>query len=144
MQLTKHTDISLRVMMHLALISGEKVTIKEVSEIYRLSKHHLMKVVNKLAALGFITSAQGRGGGISSAKPPSEITVGAIVRAMEPSLNLIDCEANDCPIINVCSLSNILADASEIFLKYLDSYTIEDLIHNRIQILDLLSVTDAS
>jgi len=134
MQLTKYTDISLRVMMHLAIIGDELSTINEVSELYNVSKNHLMKVVNKLATLGYVKSAQGRGGGISLAVSAKEIGVGDIVRAMESSLNVIDCEKAKCPIRSACFLKRVLTEASSVFLKSLDQYTIADLVRNKPQL----------
>ena len=67
MQLTKLTDLSLRVLMHLALDPDELGTVKAIAEHYNVSRHHLVKVVHKLVRLGYLRSTRGRGGGISLA-----------------------------------------------------------------------------
>ncbi len=138
MQLTKHTDLSLRVMMHLAINTSELSTIKDISEKYNISKNHLMKVVNKLASLGYIESTQGRGGGISLAVMPEEIVVGDIVRAMEVTLDIIDCSGSQCPLLPACLLKGVLNEATTAFLKVLDQYTIADLVRNKPQLLKLV------
>lgn len=140
MQLTKYTDLSLRVMMHLAIRDdGSLATIKEVSELYNVSRNHMVKVVHNLATLGYIDSTAGRNGGIKLAVPAHEIVVGDIVRAVEPSLHLIDCESQKCPITSACLLKEALDESMKAFLKVLDSYTISDLVRNKVQLLRLIS-----
>lgn len=138
MQLTKHTDLSLRVLMYLAITDDELSTIKEISERYCVSRNHLMKVVNRLATLGYIKSSQGRGGGIALALPAEEIAVGDIVRAMEQTLNMIDCEGTGCPLTPACLLKGVLNEAATAFLKSLDGYSIADLVKNRPQLIRLI------
>ena len=138
MQLTKYTDLSLRVMMHLAVKGGESSTIREIAEIYKVSRNHLVKVVHNLATMGYIHSTQGRGGGITLAVDSSEIVVGDIVRAVEPSLCLIDCEKQECPLNSACLLKEALDQAIAAFLKTLDGYTVQDLVRNKVQLLRLI------
>ncbi len=119
MQLTKYTDLSLRVLMHLAIIDDERSTIQDISSYYNVSKNHLMKVVHQLASLGYVRSTQGRGGGISLAISAGKISVGEIVRKMEPSLEPIDCDKSGCTIRSVCLLKGILNEASVVFIHVL-------------------------
>jgi len=139
MQLTKYTDLSLRVMMHLALEPEKLGTIKDISERYRVSRNHLVKVVHKLATLGYIESVKGRGGGIRLAMPANEINVGEVVRLTENTLVLIDCEGSGCPLTPSCLLKRALDDATHAFLKTLDQYAIADLVRNRTQLIRLIS-----
>ena len=63
MRLTKHTDIALRVMMHLAVERETHTTVRYVARRYNVSRNHLVKVVHELVNLGYLSSVQGRGGG---------------------------------------------------------------------------------
>ncbi len=139
MQLTKYTDLSLRVMMDLALKDGELATIKDIAERYHVSRNHLVKVVHNLSTIGYVHSTQGRGGGIKLGFPASEIVVGDVVRAIEPSLDLVDCEGQECPLSPACLLKGALNEAMIDFLKVLDGYTIEDLVRNKVQLVRLVS-----
>ena len=138
MQLTKYTDLSLRVLMHLAIKNNEICTIKDIANIYNVSRNHLVKVVHNLSTMGYILSTQGRGGGITLAVPASEIGVGDIVRAVEPSLFLIDCDSQECPLKSSCLLKEALDEAMATFLKKLDGYTVSDLIRNKVQLVKLI------
>lgn len=138
MQLTKHTDYSLRVLMYLALDPGGLGTITDIAERYGISKNHLVKIVHKLARLGYIETVQGRGGGIRLGLPADEISVGDVIRVMENTLNLIDCAANACPLMPACKLKLALDKATTAFLDVLDEYTIADATKNRQQLLRLI------
>ena len=140
MKLTKYTDLSLRVLMHLSMLDkeDEKATISEVAELYHVSRNHLVKVVHNLSTLGYIESTKGRGGGISLACHPADILLGDLVRAVEPSLYLVDCEAEACPIQSACRLKTALDEAMLAFLKVLDGYTVADLTRNKHQLVRLI------
>tara|TARA_B110000093_G_C12938493_1_gene396947 strand:- start:535 stop:960 length:426 start_codon:yes stop_codon:yes gene_type:complete len=140
MQLTKYTDLSLRVLMHLALQRDAISRIKDIAESYNVSRNHLVKVVHNLSTLGYIHSTQGRNGGIRLAVSPDDIVVGDIVRAVEPSLCLIDCESQQCPISSACLLKEALDEAMSTFLKTLDGYTVSDLVRNKPQLLKLIRI----
>jgi len=122
--------------MHLSIIDNERSTIQDISRYYNVSKNHLMKVVHQLASLGYITSTQGRGGGISLAISADKISVGEIVRKMEPTLEPVDCNKSVCTIRSVCLLKGILNEASTAFLKTLDGYSISDLVSNKPQLIN--------
>ena len=128
MQLTRHTDFSLRVLIYLSLNkSGELVTINEISEHFEILKNHLTKVVNHLAQKGFVETVRGKNGGLRLASPPANIKLGDVIRSMEINLEVVDCSKPLCPLINNCKLKRILNEAKQAFLKTLDNYTIEDL-----------------
>ena len=138
MQLTKHTDISLRVLMHLAVEPEELGTITNIAARHNMSRNHLMKVVHHLVGLGYLNSVRGRSGGISLAKPASDINVGDVVRATETTLNVVDCDAYACPLARKCILKEALNEATDAFLSVLDGYTVADLTRNRQQLLKLI------
>ena len=75
MQLTLYTDYSLRVLIYLGTYPGKQVTITEVAECYKISRNHLVKVVNNLSNLGYIHTARGRGGGMLLAHEPQHINI---------------------------------------------------------------------
>lgn len=130
MRLTHHADLALRVLMHLALAGERRVTIREISEAFAISRNHLMKVAHKLAGLGYIESTRGSGGGIRLARPPDSIVVGQVLRDMEPDFGLVECfrPDNRCVITPACALPRMLDEALQAFLGVLDAYTLADLL----------------
>lgn len=128
MQLTLHTDFSLRVLIYLSLNkSGELVTINEISDHFEILKNHLTKVVNHLAQKGYVNTVRGKNGGLRLAKKPADIKLGDVIQSMEMNLDVVDCSKPLCPLINNCKLKHILNEAKCSFLKTLNNYTIEDL-----------------
>lgn len=134
MQLTHYTDYSLRVLVYLTLKKNKSVTISEIADYYKISRNHLVKIVNNLANLGYITTVRGKGGGMHLAYSPEEINVGEVIRNVEPNFNIVECFADDhtdCRIEPICKLKNILQTATETFLSELDQYSLQDVISNR-------------
>ncbi len=131
MHLTKHTDISLRVLMYLGINKGEICNISDIAKKINVSRNHLVKVVHKLAGFGYIKSKQGRGGGILIDGDLNEIRVGDVVRDMEATLTIVDCSNMSCPLTPSCILKRALDDATNAFMKRLDAYTLDDLIRNK-------------
>ncbi len=131
MQLTYFTDYALRTLLYLAAHGDRLVPIAEVSASYGISNHHLTKVANLLARDGFVSAVRGRGGGLQLARAPAQIGLGAVVRACEPNLHLVECfdrEHNTCPIAPSCELARVLAQAQAQFLAVLDGHSLADLL----------------
>lgn len=133
MKLTVQTDYALRVLMHVGLQDGALVRVTEVAESYAISRHHLTKVVHRLGGLGYLTTVQGRHGGITLATAPERIVVGQVVRDMEADLAVVEClgATTSCPIAPCCRLKRAMRDASSAFLGALDEVTLADLLQPR-------------
>ena len=67
MQLTRYTDYSLRVLIHLAVHREELATIEGIAGAYGISRAHLMKIVHQLGLAGYVETVRGRGGGLKLA-----------------------------------------------------------------------------
>ncbi|WP_257450986.1 RrF2 family transcriptional regulator [Archangium lipolyticum] len=131
MHLTLHADYALRVLLYLASNPDRVVSTGEVSDAYGISKHHLVRVMQGLGRHGFVEVRPGRAGGVILARPPSEISVGDVVRRMEPDFHVVECfdpETNKCPIVPACGLIGILNEATRAFQSSLDKYTLEDVL----------------
>ena len=127
MRLTTHTDYALRTLMYLATI-GTRSTAAHVADLYGVSQHHMAKVVNQLARLGYVRSIRGIGGGIELAKQPEEILLGEVVEAFEGNMHLLDCVVTDdvCAIQSFCKLKGVLAEAERVQIDYLNSVTLAE------------------
>ncbi len=130
MRLSLFSDYSLRVLMFAAL-KGEMFSISEVAEAYTISRHHLVKVVNYLAKLGYLETRRGRGGGIALGMPPEDIRIGMVVRRTEDTPFIVECfdkQHNTCPINGSCRLKGVLAQAENAFYETLDRHTLRELV----------------
>src|SRR5437763_7910047 len=91
MRLTLYADYSMRLLLYLAVRGDQLATIPEIADSYGISRNHLVKVTHQLGVKGFIVTTRGRNGGLRLARPASEITIGEIVRRMEPDMALVPC-----------------------------------------------------
>lgn len=133
MRLTQWTDYTLRVLMYCAATQGREqpVTITEVAEGYGISRSHLMKIVQELAAQGLLETTRGRGGGMRLMKAPAEINLGAVVRQTETDFHLVECfdpDVNQCRLSGNCRLKGVLGSAINAYLAVLDGVTLADLV----------------
>ena len=129
MRLTNFTDYALRLLMFAAAHEDRLITIEEVSEVYKISRGHLMKVTNSLTRAGYLTAVRGRSGGLKLAKPPRKICLGDVVRTTEPDFALVECFGveGQCCITRRCRLASILREGLGAFNTVLDKYTLADL-----------------
>ncbi|MCM8539758.1 MAG: Rrf2 family transcriptional regulator [Lentisphaeraceae bacterium] len=131
MQLTMNTDFSLRVLLYVAERPDQQISTKDISDFFRISHNHLVKVVNNLGKLGYLSLKRGRyGGGITLAKKPEEINIGLVVEQIEPMI-LVECfdpEKNTCAITSSCRLKGVLNRAKVNFVDQLKMTNLKDLI----------------
>ncbi|NCN85390.1 MAG: Rrf2 family transcriptional regulator [Sphingomonadales bacterium] len=133
MRLSLQTDYALRTLMYLAAHEGQH-SIAEIAEQYGISKNHLMKVAQRLAAEGFVDSIRGRSGGLRLNQPADTINVGHVVRTFEDYGAFVECfdaAAGGCIVTPVCGLRHVLAGGVDAFLNHLDGFTVADLIGDK-------------
>jgi Rrf2 family nitric oxide-sensitive transcriptional repressor len=134
MRLSEYTDYTLRVLMYCAVHRERLVTIGELAEHHRLSKNHLMKVVNDLARQGLLETIRGRGGGLRLLAEPETIRIGDVVRATETDFRLVECfdaTTNVCTLSPSCRLKHLFDDALAGYFKALDGATLADVTRGR-------------
>lgn len=144
MRLTNYTDYSLRVLIYLAIKPDNELSnIKEIAEVYNISKNHLMKVTFELGKMNVIETIRGRNGGIRLAHSPEDINIGEIVRKTEEDFHLVECfdeDKNQCVISPACGLKHILNKALLAYFEVLDQYTLSDLVKNQHTLLRYFSM----
>lgn len=140
MQLTLHTDYSLRLLIYLAVHDDQPATVQVVADAYGISANHLAKVAQTLIQLGYIRSIRGRNGGLVIDVEPADVNLGQLVRETEQSLTLVACFEPDsgCPIEPTCGLKRMLKDAQDAFFDSLSQHTLADLVRRPSRLATLL------
>lgn len=142
MRVTKRTNIAMRVLMFCGANDDRLVTKSEIAACCNASENHLAQVINQLAQLGFLHTQRGRNGGLSLGRPADQIRIGDVFRVLEAPVPLAECFAdvdNTCPLTAACRLRTALTDAVEAFYTSLDPITLDALIcqnHDLMQILN--------
>ena len=140
MQLTSFTDYGLRALIYMAsLPEGKMTSISEVTEVYGVSRNHMVKIINQLSRAGYVAAVRGKNGGIRLGKPAHSIRIGDVVRELEP-LSLVNCSSAFCHITPACRLKQALSKAVQSFLMELDNYTLADLVEENQPLYKLLLV----
>jgi Rrf2 family nitric oxide-sensitive transcriptional repressor len=126
LRLTQFTDYAVRVMLYLAAHTERLCVIGEISSAYDISDNHLMKVVSKLAAAGYVESVRGRHGGVRLGRPAAEINIGELIRYTEGQIDLVGCA--QCKLNGMCNLPGPLDLALAAFFAVLERYTLADIL----------------
>ena len=96
MKLSTRGRYGIHAMYDLAVhADGGPVPIKAIAERHDIPEAYLEQLVAVLKKTGLVTSTRGAQGGYTLSRPAEEITVGAILRALEGGLNLVDCLAEE-------------------------------------------------
>ena len=128
MHLTRHTDYGMRILIYIALLpKNEKASIDTISALYDISRNNVNKIVHQLGKAEIIETQRGKGGGFYLKLAPENIKVGDMIILMENSLEIVNCETQQCRILPVCKLKGMLNEAKKSFIDTLNKYTLADL-----------------
>jgi len=130
MRLTTMTDYAVRLLIYVAQQPDRLCTIAEVAQAYSISEAYLMKITHQLSLCGWLETVRGKGGGMRLAAAPSAISLGAVVRSIEPDFHLVDCLAGGtaCTLSGSCRLTGVMTGALQHLMQYFDRYTLADLL----------------
>ena len=96
MKLSTKGRYGLRAVIDLAIHAEEEtVALSQIAERQGLSMNYLEQLIAKLKKAGIVNGVRGAQGGYMLAAPAEEISVGAILRALEGDLNPVDCSVNN-------------------------------------------------
>lgn len=131
MQLTKFTDLGLRVLMYVSQYERDKpITISEIATQFNIPRNHLIKVVTFLNKTGWIQTTRGPNGGLRLGIDPVSLRLGHAIRILEGSTALVNCEEPFCPLHGLCGLRHALDQGLNNFYEFMDSYSLQDVISN--------------
>lgn len=132
MQLTRFSDLGLRVLMYLQHQDRvQPVTIAEIASQFAVPHNHLVKVVNRLGKLGWIKATRGRHGGLRLAADPHTLRLGQVLRALEEVTQLINCDDPPCVLSMGCLLKAALNAGLAAFYEKMDEYSLADVYARR-------------
>ena len=92
LRVTKETDYGILVLTSLAERRvGSVHAARETAERVGLPLPMVSKILRSLARQGLLTSHRGASGGYSLVRPPDQISVAEVVRAIEGPISLVQC-----------------------------------------------------
>lgn len=107
--------------------SEQVMNVGEIAEKINSSRHHVAKILQRLAKDGYISSNRGPSGGFFLKGKPDEITLLNIYEAIEGRFQVHSCPADksQCPFGN-CLLGDLSHKVSSELREYLANRTIKD------------------
>lgn len=127
MQLTRFTDLGLRMLMYLSKQDrATPITIAEIAGQFQVPHNHLIKVANRLGKLGLISAVRGRNGGLSLAQSPANMRLGDVLRGLEGETPLVDCSNPPCALGGRCLLDHALNEGLKAFHARMNQFTLAD------------------
>ena len=133
MRVSTRGDYACRALLSLALHADESgpTSVRDIAERTGLPQPYLEQILLALKGAGLVRSKRGVGGGYVLARSPSEITLGAIVSAVDGPIAAGDFgqphQDGACDHEGQCVLLAVWQDVGEILRTHLDSLTLADI-----------------
>lgn len=135
MRLSKKAQYGTRAMLELATKYERGYTsLSHIAREQGISVKYLEHLVRPLRRAKIVESLRGAAGGYRLARPPAEIRVGEIIRALEEPMNPVECldDSDLCERSGQCRARNIWIYLSQAIERTLDGISLEEILkhHN--------------
>ena len=131
MKLTTKVRYGTRALAELAqAYPTSAVSLRDVAEQQMLSVKYLEQIMMSLKSAGLVESVRGARGGYGLARPPADISIRDIYRALDGTVSLTECvdEPARCPVHETCPTRDLWADISGAISEKLGSTTLQDIV----------------
>ncbi len=133
--LTAKGKYGLKALVHLAAAEpGETAQAADIAARNNIPKKFLDAILGDLRAAGIVFSKKGPGGGYLLARAPSEIEIGAVIRALDGPLAPIACASRtayrpcrDCADVRTCAVRRTMSTVRDAISDILDRMTLSDM-----------------
>ena len=133
LQVSQRTHYGLRAMTELAKAYGSGPrSLASIAEAQHLPAGYLEQLAIPLRRAGLIEATRGAHGGYQLARPPVQVSVGEVVRALEGAVTPVECLSDDyppgsCALELGCLSRPVWQRVKESIDQVLDSTTLADL-----------------
>jgi Rrf2 family protein len=132
--ISKKTKYCLRALYSLARSYGQgPILVQKIADDEVIPKKFLELILLSVKAGGLVDSKPGRGGGYQLTKPPSQITVGQVIRLMEGPLAPLPCASEsayrrceECVDEKTCGTRLVMRKVRNATAEILDRTTLAD------------------
>ena len=132
--LRRNTDYAVRAMVHLARHwNNGSVATRRLADEEGISYQLACKLMQRLHKAGLVSSSMGPRGGFGLGRKPADINLGQVVAAIQGPLTVNRCVwgIDVCRRQKTCPVSKKLIELQEHLDNYLQSITLEELLHSR-------------
>jgi Rrf2 family iron-sulfur cluster assembly transcriptional regulator len=113
---------------------ARQVSLAEIAQAQHLSLAYLEQLFGPLRRAGLVASARGPGGGYRLARPAAEISISAIVNAVDEPIQATRCEAGGpgCLAGQRCLTHDLWAELGEQIRIFLEGVSLADVIRAQV------------
>ncbi len=139
MRFTTKTEYGLICLVYMARnTEAQPVTTKDIVKGEKFSLSFTEKILQKLRSAKIVKSQQGNQGGYILAKDPKEITLKAVIEALDGTTFEVFCEPDIrkeivCTHFSLCELKSVWHRTKETLDKFFESITLEMLAKNELK-----------
>lgn len=131
--LTMKAKYALRAMSELARAGDARLQAHELARRCGAPGKFLEAILVDLRAAGFVDSRRGQNGGHALTRPPEQIMVGDLIRAIDGPLAPVRCASvtayapcRDCPDPDACTLRALMREARDALSRVLDRRSLRE------------------
>jgi FeS assembly SUF system regulator len=129
LRMSRLTDYGIVLLTHLAAGPADAVhNARELSESAHLPLPVVSKILKVLTREGFLVSQRGAKGGYTLARRPEDVTVVAVIDALEGPIALTECGAGACERESSCVVRAPWQRINRVVRKSLEDVRLSDLI----------------
>lgn len=127
-EVSTKVDYALLILLELAKLDDYR-SLNDIAEQHHISPKYLSQLIMPLKQAELVASREGKGGGYKLALPMGDITLRAIVEAVDGPLQLVRCMAEDksCPASHACQTKPVWHKLKKDIYQLLDHTTLHDL-----------------
>jgi Rrf2 family protein len=109
--------------------SKPSINVLQIAELTGASRHHVAKIMQRLAKNNYLTSHRGPSGGFTLKKSPDKISFLEIYETIEGSIEITSCplEKQICPF-DKCIMNNVTNEMTIRFRDHLKNQTLDQYI----------------
>jgi Rrf2 family protein len=134
LSLTKKSEYALVAVCHMARVGRRIISAREIADQHGVPLPLLMNVLKRLNQAGFVRSVRGARGGYGLSIRPEQLTLAAVVEAVEGPVRLVNCvpggassTRRGCVRAARCSLRKPVHKLHARLVQFLAGVTISDL-----------------
>jgi Rrf2 family protein len=131
--LTRRTEYALIAACHLARVGGRVTSAREIAAEHFIPLAQVMAVLKQLHQAGLLRSVRGVRGGYLLGAPAADITLAAVVEAIEGPVRFVRCvpphddRATGCELVGCCRIRQPVQRVHEELVRFLNGVTVADL-----------------
>lgn len=134
MQINARAEYALRAMAALADAEPGRVSLTEIAEVHSMPRPFLEQILADLRRARLVASWRGPQGGYALARPAAQITLGAVIRAVDGELTGVrGTPPEELAYVGpAASLSDVMQAVDVSVRQVLDATTLQDLVSGRL------------